>query len=188
MRGQHFALRTSAAAAGAGNLATIGDMRRVPKEKLPRRQFPAISGNSEGEPGVGTSVEEAQIRRQRESLELSRRRVHDLEKATKAALVDIDQKLSERRLAPSAPAVEPGPPPNIVESDRSAIQGKAHQLDVNLILDRAIEVIGDRNEAMRWLGTPVRALDYATPISLLGTSEGATRVEDVLGQMEHGVW
>ena len=137
---------------------------------------------------MGTSVEEAQIRRQRESLELSRRRVHDLEKATKAALVDIDQKLSERRLAPSAPAVEPGPPPNIVESDRSAIQGKAHQLDVNLILDRAIEVIGDRNEAMRWLGTPVRALDYATPISLLGTSEGATRVEDVLGQMEHGVW
>jgi putative toxin-antitoxin system antitoxin component (TIGR02293 family) len=55
-------------------------------------------------------------------------------------------------------------------------------------LDRAVEVIGNREEAMRWLGTPVRALDYATPISLLGTSEGAKRVEDVLGQMEHGLW
>jgi putative toxin-antitoxin system antitoxin component (TIGR02293 family) len=56
------------------------------------------------------------------------------------------------------------------------------------MIDRAIEVIGNRDEAMRWLGTPVAGLDYATPISLLGTSEGARRVEDVLGQMEHGVW
>jgi putative toxin-antitoxin system antitoxin component (TIGR02293 family) len=56
------------------------------------------------------------------------------------------------------------------------------------VIDRATEVIGDREDAMRWLGTPVRALDYATPISLLGTREGAARVEDVLGQMEHGVW
>jgi putative toxin-antitoxin system antitoxin component (TIGR02293 family) len=56
------------------------------------------------------------------------------------------------------------------------------------MIDRATEVIGDRDEAMRWLGTPVRVLDFATPISLLGTSEGTRRVEDVLGQMEHGVW
>jgi putative toxin-antitoxin system antitoxin component (TIGR02293 family) len=56
------------------------------------------------------------------------------------------------------------------------------------VIVRATQVIGDRDEAMRWLGTPVRTLDYATPISLLGTSEGTARVEDVLGQMEHGVW
>ena len=62
------------------------------------------------------------------------------------------------------------------------------EISVESVIDRAIEVMGDRDEAMRWLGTPVRALDYATPISLLGTSEGATRVEDVLGRMEHGVW
>jgi putative toxin-antitoxin system antitoxin component (TIGR02293 family) len=61
-------------------------------------------------------------------------------------------------------------------------------LAVESMIDRAIEVMGDRDAAMRWLGTPIRALDYATPISLLGTSEGATRVEDVLGRMEHGVW
>jgi hypothetical protein len=56
------------------------------------------------------------------------------------------------------------------------------------IIERAAEVIGDRQEAMRWLGTPVRALDYATPISILATAEGAERVTDVLGQMERGVW
>jgi putative toxin-antitoxin system antitoxin component (TIGR02293 family) len=60
--------------------------------------------------------------------------------------------------------------------------------EVAKVITRATEVIGDSDEAMRWLGTPVRALDYATPISLLGTGEGARRVEDVLGQMEHGVW
>ena len=56
------------------------------------------------------------------------------------------------------------------------------------VIDRATDVIGNRDEAMRWLGTPVRALNFATPISLLGTSEGTARVEHVLGQMEHGVW
>ncbi len=56
------------------------------------------------------------------------------------------------------------------------------------IIGRATEIIGDRQEAMRWLGTPVRGLDYATPISLLGTDEGAQRVNDILGQIEHGVW
>lgn len=61
-------------------------------------------------------------------------------------------------------------------------------LALDSVIDRATEVIGNRDEAMRWLGTPVRALDFATPISLLGTREGTARVEDVLGQMEHGVW
>ena len=59
---------------------------------------------------------------------------------------------------------------------------------ISPIIERAAEVIGDRQEAMRWLGTPVRALDYATPISILATAEGAERVTDVLGQMERGVW
>jgi hypothetical protein len=59
---------------------------------------------------------------------------------------------------------------------------------IDPIIDRATEVIGDRQEAMRWLGAPVRGLDFATPISLLGTEEGQIRVNDILGQMEHGIW
>jgi uncharacterized protein (DUF2384 family) len=56
------------------------------------------------------------------------------------------------------------------------------------IIERATEIIGGRQEAMRWLGTPVRGLDYATPISLLATEEGVQRVNDILGRIEHGVW
>jgi len=59
---------------------------------------------------------------------------------------------------------------------------------VEPIIERATEVLGTRQDAMRWLGTPVRGLAFATPISLLGTEEGARRVNDVLGQMEHGIW
>ncbi len=55
------------------------------------------------------------------------------------------------------------------------------------VLDRAVEVIGARSEAMRWMGTPVRALDYATPVSLLATAEGRATVLTVLGRLEHGV-
>jgi putative toxin-antitoxin system antitoxin component (TIGR02293 family) len=56
------------------------------------------------------------------------------------------------------------------------------------LTDRAIDVIGDREEALRWLGTPVRGLGYATPISLLETPEGTQRVEAILVQLEHGTW
>ena len=59
---------------------------------------------------------------------------------------------------------------------------------VTKTIARATEVLGDQDAALRWLGTPVPALDYATPISILGTPHGVTRVNDVLVQMEHGVW
>lgn len=55
------------------------------------------------------------------------------------------------------------------------------------ILQRAIKVIGDEAEAIRWMGTPIRALDYATPISLLRDPEGYDAVRVVLGRLEHGV-
>ena len=61
------------------------------------------------------------------------------------------------------------------------------ELDIEPIVQRAIEIIGDRDEAMRWLGTPVRALDYATPISRLRDPEGREQVLSVLTQLEHGV-
>jgi putative toxin-antitoxin system antitoxin component (TIGR02293 family) len=61
-------------------------------------------------------------------------------------------------------------------------------MTVDPIIERIVEVMGNREQAMRWLGTPVRALDFATPISMMATSSGKKRVLDVLGQMEHGVW
>jgi len=65
---------------------------------------------------------------------------------------------------------------------------KANPEELTTAVRRATEVFGDEDAAFRWLGTPVAALDYATPISCLGTHQGATRVNDVLTQIEHGVW
>jgi putative toxin-antitoxin system antitoxin component (TIGR02293 family) len=59
--------------------------------------------------------------------------------------------------------------------------------DIEPIIERSVEVIGNREEAMRWLGTPVRALDYATPISCLHDPAGKEQVLTVLTQLEHGV-
>lgn len=58
---------------------------------------------------------------------------------------------------------------------------------VEAALSRATEVLGNQEEAMRWMGTPVRALDYATPISLLNNQVRLEAVKRVLGRLEHGV-
>ena len=65
---------------------------------------------------------------------------------------------------------------------------KANPEELTKAVARATEVFGDEEAAFRWLGTPVAALDYATPISCLGTHQGAMHVNDVLTQIEHGVW
>jgi uncharacterized protein (DUF2384 family) len=65
---------------------------------------------------------------------------------------------------------------------------KADPEELTKAVARATEVLGDEDAAFRWLGTPVAALDYATPISCLGTHQGAMRVNDVLTQIEYGVW
>jgi hypothetical protein len=61
------------------------------------------------------------------------------------------------------------------------------QVAIDEVIDRATDVIGDREAALRWVGTPVPALDYATPISLLATSEGKDRVLATLDNLGHGV-
>lgn len=55
------------------------------------------------------------------------------------------------------------------------------------VIRRTVEVIGNDSDAMRWLGTPVRALNYATPISLLHDPKGRENVLSILGRLEHGV-
>jgi putative toxin-antitoxin system antitoxin component (TIGR02293 family) len=63
----------------------------------------------------------------------------------------------------------------------------AEATDRETVICRAIEVIGDEKEALRWLGMPVPALGYSTPISLLVNPDGQTAVLNVLTQLEHGV-
>ena len=69
--------------------------------------------------------------------------------------------------------------------------GERRVLNVDSLVEvtaRAIEVLGTREKAMRWLRTPVRALGDVTPLSLLNSPTGIARVQDILGQVEHGVW
>lgn len=56
------------------------------------------------------------------------------------------------------------------------------------VLDIAVKVIGNQDSAMRWLGTPIRALDYATPVSLLAQPDGKTAILGVLHRAEHGIF
>lgn len=58
---------------------------------------------------------------------------------------------------------------------------------IDTVIERAVEVIGDREEAMRWLGTPVRALGYVTPIAAMSKPEGKMQVMMTLARLEHGV-
>jgi hypothetical protein len=58
---------------------------------------------------------------------------------------------------------------------------------LDVLIARATEVFANEEKALRWLGTPVRALNYATPISLLGQPEGQNAVLAVLNKIEHGV-
>ena len=53
---------------------------------------------------------------------------------------------------------------------------------------RALEVLGDREKALRWLRTPLSSLSGRTPLSMLNTSSGIVDIEDVLGRIEQGVW
>jgi hypothetical protein len=78
--------------------------------------------------------------------------------------------------------------PFVAKNPRAIVIPHPPDEAINGLVHRATEIIGDRDKALRWMGTPVRGLGFATPVSLLGTSEGAQRVEDILTQMEHGVW
>jgi putative toxin-antitoxin system antitoxin component (TIGR02293 family) len=56
------------------------------------------------------------------------------------------------------------------------------------VYTHAMEMIGDENKAIEWLGTPNRALGGARPLDQLDTDLGARSVEDILGRIAYGVY
>ncbi len=56
------------------------------------------------------------------------------------------------------------------------------------IIAHTEEVFGSQEKAQLWLNEQNRALQMATPLSLLDTDEGVHRVEDLLIRIEHGVF
>lgn len=53
---------------------------------------------------------------------------------------------------------------------------------------QASQTLGGKEEAFRWLHQPNPVLGHRTPLSLLDTDNGARKVEEVLGRIEHGVY
>ena len=117
------------------------------------------------------------------------RRIESMPKVRKG-----DRSRRSDRLAAVNEEALPAPKGFIVAADllprrkSEAAVLKANPEELTKAVTRATEVFGDEDAAFRWLGTPVAALDFATPISCLRTHQGAMRVNDVLTQIEHGVW
>lgn len=55
------------------------------------------------------------------------------------------------------------------------------------IYQRAAEVLGGRDEARDWMQEPNFALGDDTPLQFADTEPGARRIEQLLGQIEHGI-
>ena len=53
---------------------------------------------------------------------------------------------------------------------------------------RASEVLESEAAAAQWFKSPIQALGWATPISLMRTAVGLREVENILGRIEHGVF
>jgi hypothetical protein len=58
--------------------------------------------------------------------------------------------------------------------------------DIGDVVAAAKEVFGA--DGLRWLGTPVPALNYATPISLADTPAGRQEIHAALVNLAHGNW
>jgi putative toxin-antitoxin system antitoxin component (TIGR02293 family) len=56
------------------------------------------------------------------------------------------------------------------------------------VYDFAADMIGDRDRARMWLGTPSRALDGNVPLDLLDTDAGTRLVEDTLLRISDGAF
>lgn len=56
------------------------------------------------------------------------------------------------------------------------------------IFDQAVAVFGDADRARKWLGSPKKRFDQRTPMQMLRTDLGGRMVEEMLGQIEHGMF
>ena len=56
------------------------------------------------------------------------------------------------------------------------------------IFDHAVSVLGDKEKALHWLNEPKRRFDGRTPIQMLRTELGGRMAEELLGQIEYGMF
>lgn len=56
------------------------------------------------------------------------------------------------------------------------------------IFDQAAQVLGSKEKALHWLNESKRRFDGRTPIQMLRTELGGRMVEEMLGQIEYGMF
>jgi putative toxin-antitoxin system antitoxin component (TIGR02293 family) len=56
------------------------------------------------------------------------------------------------------------------------------------LMETAARVLGNADRAKQWLSKPNRALGGKTPLDHTTTTAGIREVEDLLGQLENGVF
>jgi putative toxin-antitoxin system antitoxin component (TIGR02293 family) len=69
---------------------------------------------------------------------------------------------------------------NIDESDRLVRVARLHEL--------AVKVFGDPEKARRWLSKPKHRFDERSPLQMMRTSLGGSAVEEMLYQIDEGVF
>lgn len=61
-------------------------------------------------------------------------------------------------------------------------------LRLGTLFDKAVDVLGKREDAQHWFMTPQKALGGQTPLEYADTELGAREIEDLLGRLEYGVF
>jgi putative toxin-antitoxin system antitoxin component (TIGR02293 family) len=56
------------------------------------------------------------------------------------------------------------------------------------VFDQAVRVFGGAEQAREWLAKPMRRFENRTPMQMLRTEVGGRMVEEMLGQIEHGMF
>ncbi|MDE3106014.1 MAG: DUF2384 domain-containing protein [Acidobacteriota bacterium] len=56
------------------------------------------------------------------------------------------------------------------------------------VFDQAVSVFGDAERARAWLGKPKKRFEQRTPMQMLRTDLGGRMVEEMLGQIDHGMF
>ena len=56
------------------------------------------------------------------------------------------------------------------------------------VFNQAVVVFGDAERAREWLGKPKKRFDLRTQMQMLRTDLGGRMVEEMLGQIEHGMF
>ncbi len=59
---------------------------------------------------------------------------------------------------------------------------------IQRLLEKAVDVLGDRKMASKWLKEKAYGLGNVSPLEFAKTEIGAREVENLLGRMEHGVF